>query len=308
MKLTRPLQELIAATFSPFHADGSIAPDVVPIQASFLAAQRIRTVFITGTTGECHSLTCEERLALYDAWAQSGPSHGVAVIAHVGDNSIENARRLARRAGELELAAISTVPPTYFKPADLKALIDWCAAVAAAAPNLPFYYYDIPKLTGVSVPIDRFLAEASARIPTFAGIKVTNPDLVSYRRALDAAGERFDLPWGTDEALLGALATGARSGVGSTYNFAPRLYVDLMKAFTRGDLIEARRLQSLSIQMIDAIAATDFIGTAKALMVRLGVPVGRARAPLGNPTDAQVDSMFERLTALGFPEWSAAGR
>lgn len=308
MKLRRPLQELIAATFSPFHADGSIAPDVVPIQASFLAAQGIRTVFITGTTGECHSLTCEERIALYDAWAQSAPSHGLVVIAHVGDNSIENARRLARRAGELELAATSTVPPTYFKPGDLKALIDWCAAVAAAAPNLPFYYYDIPKLTGVSVAIDRFLAEAGARIPNFAGIKVTNPDLVSYRRALDAAGERFDLPWGIDESLLGALATGARGGVGSTYNFAPRLYVDLMKAFTRGDLIEARRLQSLSIAMVDAIAATDFIGTAKALMVRLGVPVGRARTPLGNPTDAQVDSMVERLIALGFHEWGAAVR
>lgn len=303
MKLKRPLQELIAATFSPFHQDGSIAPDVVPIQASFLAAHGIKTVFVTGTTGECHSLTCDERLALYEVWAQAGRAHGLAVIAHVGDNSIENARRLARRAADLELAATSAIPPMYFKPADLNALVDWCAEVASSAPHLPFYYYDIPKLTGVSVAIERFLIDARARIPNFAGVKVTNPDLISYRRSLDIAAETLDLPWGTDEALLAGIATGARSAVGSTYNFAPRLYVDLMNAFERGDLVEARRLQSLSIAMVDAIAATDFIGTAKALMARLGVPVGPARPPLRNPTDAQFESVLARLVDLGFRQW-----
>jgi N-acetylneuraminate lyase len=306
MKLKRPLQELIAATFSPFHPDGSIAPEVVPVQASFLAAHGLTTVFITGTTGECHSLTCDERLDLFDAWAQAGQAHGLAVIAHVGDNSIENARRLARRAGELDLAATSAIPPMYFKPADLKALVDWCATVASSAPQLPFYYYDIPKLTGVSVPIERFLVEARARIPNFAGVKVTNPDLVSYRRSLDIADQNLDLPWGTDEALLAGVATGARSAVGSTYNFAPQLYLGLMDAFNRGNLDEARRLQSLSIAMVDAIAATDFIGTAKALMSRLGVPVGPARVPLGNPTDRQFESVFERLVELGFPNWGVS--
>jgi N-acetylneuraminate lyase len=113
------------------------------------------------------------------------------------------------------------------------------------------------------------------------------------------------LPWGTDEALLGALATGARGGVGSTYNWAPRLYTRLTDAFTRGDLAEARRLQSISIAMVDAIGATGFMGTAKALMCRLGVPVGPARAPLGNPTPAQVDALVARLEALGFSEWGA---
>jgi len=305
MKLIRPLHELVAAAHSPFHADGSLAPEVVPRQASFLAANGIRTVFITGSTGECHSLTCAERLSLYDVWASAAPAHGIAVIAHVGGNSIEDARTLARRARDLELSAVSALAPSYYKPETLTDLIDWCATIAAEAPELPFYYYDIPALTGVSLPMERFLLEAPARIPNLAGIKFTNPDLVSYRRSLDAAGGRFDLPWGVDEALLGGLATGARGAVGSTYNWAPKLYVDLMSAFTRGDLAEARRLQSISIAMIDAIAGTGFMGTAKALMGRLGVPVGAARAPLGNPTDAQVDALMARLAELGFEQWGA---
>ena len=60
--------------------------------------------------------------------------------------------------------------------------------------------------------------------------------------------------------------------------------------------------------MVDAIAATDFIGTAKALMTRLGVPVGPARVPLGNPTDDQSESVFQRLVELGFQKWGANAR
>ncbi len=303
--LTLRLDHLVAAVHSPFHVDGGIAPEVVPVQASFVAANGIRTVFITGTTGECHSLTCDERLALYDAWADAGPANGLAVIGHVGGNSIEDTKRLARRARERKFGAISTLPPSYFKPATLTDLIDWCATVAAEAPDLPFYYYDIPSMSGVSFPIDRFLSEASVRIPNLAGVKFTNLDLVSYRRSLDVAGDRFDLPWGTDEALLAALATGARGAVGSTYNWAPRLYVNLIDAFTRADLDEARRLQSVSIAMIDAIAATGFMGTAKALMGRLGVPVGPARSPLTNPTPDQIDVLLSLLDDLGFRQWGA---
>jgi N-acetylneuraminate lyase len=305
MKPMQPLHELVAAAHSPLHDDGSLAPEVVPTQAAFLAANGVRTVFITGSTGECHSLVRAERLALYDAWASAGAAHGISVIAHVGGNSIDDARALARHARELDLSAISALAPSYYKPSTLANLIDWCAAIAAEAPELPFYYYDIPAFTGVSLPMEQFLLEAPPRISNLAGIKFTNPDLVSYRRSLDAADGRFDLPWGIDEALLGALATGARGGVGSTYNWAPKLYVELIGAFSRGDLAEARRLQSISISMIDAIASTGFMGTAKALMSRLGVPVGPARPPLVNPPAERVDALIVRLAELGFSQWGA---
>lgn len=298
-------QELIPATHSPFHADGSLAPEFVPMQARFLAENGITTAFITGSTGEAHSLTAAERLALYDAWAISGPQQGIKVIAHVGSNCLEDAKTFARRAEEHGFAAISALSPSYYKPGSLSSLVDCCAAIAAAAPGTRFFYYDIPVLTGVTFPMEKFLPEASARIPTFAGIKFTNPDLVSFRRTLDLAGNRHDVLWGIDESLLAAISTGARGGVGSTYNWAPKLYTDLIAAAQRGDQDEARRLQSIAIAMIDAIASIGFLGTAKALMGRLGVPVGPARLPLGNPSAAQVDGLMKNLDELGFAEWGA---
>jgi N-acetylneuraminate lyase len=299
------LHELVVATHSPFHADGSLAPEVVSAQAAFLAANGTKTVFITGSTGESHSVTCAEKLELFDAWAAAGKANKLSVIAHVGSNCIEDSKILARRAGKLGFKAISGLAPSYYKPAGLSSLIECCAAIAAEAPETPFYYYDIPALTGVTLPMEKFLLEAPARIPTLAGIKFTNPDLVSYRRSLDIAGDQFDLPWGVDEMLLAGMATGARGGVGSTYNWAPRLYLELMAAYDMGDHPEARRLQSVSIAMIDAIASTGFLGTAKALMGRLGVPVGPARLPLGNPSEAQIDALMIRLDELGFARWGA---
>jgi dihydrodipicolinate synthase/N-acetylneuraminate lyase len=81
--------------------------------------------------------------------------------------------------------------------------------------------------------------------------------------------------------------------------------MDLMTAFAAGQFEEARRLQSVSIAIVDAIAATGFMGTSKALMARLGVPVGPARAPLGNPGAQQVDALLLRLDALGLEQWGA---
>lgn len=299
------LHELVAATHSPFDVDGRLALEIVAEQAAFLHNNGIRTVFITGSTGESQSLTCAEKLELYAAWAKASVAIGMDVIAHVGGNSIEDAKLLARRAEELGFKAISALAPSYYKPANIDALVDCCAAIADAAPATPFYYYDIPALTGVHLPVEKFLVPASERISSLAGVKFTNPDLVSYLRSLDLAGTEFDLPWGVDEMLLPGLAVGARGGVGSTYNWAPRLYLELIAAFDAGKMDEARRLQSVSIAMIDAIAATGFLGTAKALMGRLGVPVGPARLPLGNPTEAQLDALMDRLDELGFADWGA---
>lgn len=299
------LHELVVAAHSPFHSDGTLALETVATQAAFLAKNGTKTVFITGSTGESHSVTTAEKLALYSEWAIASKDCGIRVIAHVGGNCIEDAKILARRAEDLGFAAISALAPSYYKPGSLAGLIDCCAAIAGAAAETPFYYYDIPVLTGVSLPMEKFLADAPAKIPNLAGIKFTNPDLVSYRRSLDVAGDHLDIPWGVDETLLGALATGAQGGVGSTYNWAPKLYNDIIIAFGSGNVGEARRLQSVSIAMIDAIASTGFLGTAKALMGRLGVPAGPARLPLGNPSIAQVDALLEKLHALGFEEWGA---
>ncbi|MFM1768373.1 MAG: hypothetical protein RJA22_902 [Verrucomicrobiota bacterium] len=297
------LSSLVAATHTPFRSDGSLHLPVVEKQAAHLLQQGVRFAFIGGTTGESASLTVEERLALARRWMEVTQGTDLRVVVHVGANCLADARALAAQAGQLGAAAISALAPSYFKPRSLDLLIACCADIAAAAPATPFYYYDIPVLTGVSFPMTDFLAQAPAHIPTLAGLKFTNPDLMAYQLCLRVAGGRWDLPFGVDEHFLGALAMGARGAVGSGYNFAAPIYLRLMKAFAAGDLATARTEQFRGVQLVQLLASHGYMGAAKAVMGMLGVEVGPPRLPNASLSPDQAKTLRGQLETLGFFDW-----
>jgi len=303
MKPTRPLTGLVAAVHTPFRPDGSLHLDVVEAQAAHLRAWGIDLAFVGGSTGEGHSLSLEERRALARRWVEVARGTALGVVVHVGANCLADSRALAAQAEELGAVAISALAPSYFKPRDTDALVACCADVAASAPRTPFYFYDIPALTGVSFSMPEFFEQAPARLPTLAGLKFTNPDLMAYLQCLQAGGGQWDVPWGIDEWLLAALAMGAQGAVGSSYNFAAPLYHRLIKAFEEDDLSTARWEQFRSVQLIQLLAGYGYMGAAKAVMKMLGVDVGPARLPQGNPSAAQVKELRRQLETLGFFDW-----
>jgi N-acetylneuraminate lyase len=297
------LHGLVAATHTPFHDDGSLNLAVVEKQAAHLLGGQVKFAFIGGTTGECSSLTLDERRALAQRWFEVVRGSELMLIVHVGSNCLADARTLAAQAQSLGAVAIAALAPSYFKPRNLDALIACCADVAAAAPETPFYYYDIPALTGVSFSMPEFLAQAPAKIPKLAGLKFTNPDLMSYQLCLRAGDGRWDLPFGFDEHFLGALAMGAKGAVGSGFNFAAPIYQRLLKAFAVDDLESARREQFRGVQLIQLLASYGYMGAAKAVMKLLGVDVGPARLPNTNLSTEQMKELRRKLEALGYFEW-----
>ncbi|HAZ66496.1 MAG TPA: N-acetylneuraminate lyase, partial [Opitutae bacterium] len=51
------------------------------------------------------------------------------------------------------------------------------------------------------------------------------------------------------------------------------------------------------------VAKRGYMGSAKALMAHLGVPVGPARLPNSNPDAAGVAAMIKELEAIGYFSW-----
>jgi N-acetylneuraminate lyase len=301
--MTLRLHGLVAATHTPFSADGQLNLDMVEKQAEHLFKSGVGAVFIGGTTGENHSLSVAERLALTQQWSDVARGSKLRLVVHVGSNCLVDARSLAAQAQSLGVSAIAAFAPSYFKPDSLESLIASCAEIATAAPRTPFYYYDIPSFTGVRLSMPDFLSLASERIPTLAGIKFSNPDLMAYQRCLHTLDGRFDMPWGFDEYLLAALALGGQGAVGSTYNFAAPIYLRLIAAFERGDIVAARAEQYRSVQMIDLIASYGFIPASKAVMEFLGIEVGPARLPFTNLQNEKRDRLRSSLEKLGFFSW-----
>lgn len=303
MKANPRLTGLIAAPHTPMKADGSLNLDAVEPLAAHLLRHGITGVFIAGTTGEGHSLAVDERTQLAHRWKEVLRGTPMKLIVHVGHNCLEDARALAADAESLGADAIGALAPSYFRPATVSDLVDCCATIAAAAPEIPFYYYDIPVWTGLTLPADAFLAEAETRIPTLAGIKYTNPDFARFLRCLRHAGGAFDILHGTDEALLAGLTAGARGAVGSTYNFAAPIYHHILRAFGEGDLEAARAEQEKSVRLIQMIASHGFMPAAKAVMGLVGVDCGPPRLPLRALAAAQVAALREDLERLGFFDW-----
>jgi N-acetylneuraminate lyase len=301
--MTMKLHGLVAATHTPFDSDGQLNLSAVEKQAEHLLRTGVNAAFIGGTTGESHSLTVTERLALAQRWSEVVRGSDLRLVVHVGSNCLADARLLAAQAQSIGAVAISALAPSYFKPKSLDALIACCQEIAGAAPSLPFYYYDIPAMTGVQFSMPEFLTLASDRIPTLAGIKFSNPDLMAYQRCLHVQDGRFDIPWGTDEYLLAALAVGAVGGVGSSYNFAAPLYNRLTAAFSKGDVATAREEQYRSVQLIELLASFGYMAAAKAVMGFLGVDVGPARLPHANLTAELGVLLRKRLAELGFFDW-----
>ncbi len=302
-KIEHPLHGLTVAAHTPFHADGSLNLSVVEKQAEHFLKHNLPATFIGGTTGECSSLTLAERRALAERWMAVTRGTALRVVVHVGGNCLEDAKALAAQAEKLGASAVSALAPCYFKPPDVVALVECMAAIASAAPALPFYYYEIPTMTGLTLSPAEFLSRAAEQIPNFAGLKFTSSNLMEYQLCRNLDDGAFDVPFGFDEMLLGALALGAKGAVGSTYNFAAPIYQRLLVSFARNDLVSAQREQMHSVHLIKVLAKYGFMGAAKAVMEMLGVPVGPARLPNANLTTERKTNLRRLLEALGFFSW-----
>lgn len=301
--MKKVLSGLIAAPHTPFRADGSIAYEVIALQAKLLGQNGVSGAFICGTTGEGASMTAEERRRVAEAWVKAKPA-SLAVIVHVGHLSQGESCAFAKHAQEIGADAIATIAPSFFKPATTAELVAWCAPVAAAAPSLPFYYYHMPAMTGVTIPSVDFLQAASDKIPNLAGIKFTHENLMDFGRSGELQGGKFNMLFGRDEILLAGLSLGAKGAVGSTYNFAAPLYLRIIEAFNKGDLVAARRDQMRAMEFIDVLSRFGGINAGKSAMKFVGVDCGPVRLPLRQLSERDEAGLREALQRIGFFDYA----
>ncbi|MEE9461309.1 MAG: dihydrodipicolinate synthase family protein [Bacteroidales bacterium] len=290
----------ISAPFTPMQNDGSVNLDIIPEYANYYVRNRVNGAFICGTSGEGFLLSSEERKKVAEKWVDTSPDDFKNII-HVGGPTVNESRELAKHASEIGAWGIGTISPVFFKPARVKELVDYCAALASASPDLPFYFYHMPEFTGVYLSMVEFLEQAYEKIPNLAGIKYTHEDLYEFNQCMLLRNGHYDLLHGRDETLLAGLALGATGGVGGTYNHAMGIYIDMKKAFLKGDLETARNLQAKSQAFINIlIRYRGNVIAGKRVMKFLGLDCGPNRVPIQNISDEEERSLKSELKDIGF--------
>lgn len=293
------IEGLIAAPFAPLNAKDEVMYDFIPEYYEFLEKNKVVGAFINGSTGEGVSLSQAEKRKITEKWTSIGSVRKtMKIINLVGGTSYQECIESAIHSQENEVDAIAILAPYYFKPAGAKQLAEFCAKIAASVPDMPVYFYHIPVLTGCNVSMIDFLKEASPIIPNLVGIKYTHEDFMDFLSCMSFENGRFDMLWGRDENLLSALVLGARGGVGSTFNYATPLYLQLIEAFDQGDLVEARRLQQLSIDMIRLLGKYGGIASGKAYMRYVDMNCGEFRLPVKNMTNSMYMDFVKDVESL----------
>ena len=295
---TKKLKGLVAAAHTAFDANGEIDFGAIPAQADMLVRQKVTGVYVSGTTGEGVHCSTEERKRVMDAWVSAAKGR-LFLIAHVGALGLPDAKELAAHAQECGMDATSIVPPCFFRPGSIKALIDYVNEVLEGAKKLPFYYYHT-SMSGVNFDMQKFLEEADGKIPNLAGIKFNYPDLYMYQRCLRACGGKYDITWGIDEWFAGAVALGAQSAIGSTYNYAAGLYYKIWDAVRKGDFKASERGMKKVCDIVDILVEYGGVAAGKAMCAVHGVDLGTVRAPLTPLTAAQKADVVARLRKIGY--------
>ena len=179
--------QILPAVFTPMHEDGSVNHKQINALYKRCVDSGFKGIFLNGTTGECMSLNAEERKQLVESWVDCRMKNNnpdFKIFVHTGSSNLYEAAQMAEHAQAQGADGIAMVPTFYFRPKTLADLIEQCKYVAAAAPEVPFYYYNIPSLTGVNFPLISFLEVATREIPTFAGLKNSFNDPASRVRVL----------------------------------------------------------------------------------------------------------------------------
>lgn len=189
----------------------------------------------------------------------------------------------------------------FFKPLTVKDLIAFFAPIANAASDLPFYYYNMPSMTGVSLSVADFLIEGKKVMSNLVGTKFTHNNLMEMKDCLALNNGEFEVLHGYDEILTAGLALGAVAGVGSTYNYCPSIYKGIFEAVENSDLATARILQQKSVDVVKVIIKYGGgVRGGKAIMRLIGIDCGDCRLPITPFSEEEYRNLKSDLESIHF--------
>jgi len=258
--------------------------------AEFLFSKGVDGLHVCGTTGECMTLTVDERKAVLEACLDVGGDRGT-IIAQVGAVATRDVCELARHAAKAGADAVSSVPPFYY-PANLDIVMNHYRRIAEAS-KLPVVIYDNPTTTGVTIDPDtaRTLAEEDA----VHGIKLARSNMYALARMAEINDGKF-VVYPVETYYLAGLATAEVAGtIGSMGNWVPEAFVGIKRNFEAGNLKRAAQIQRLACELFNAYGGREEMACTKALVEYRGIPCGVPWEPLLPLSDAEKQEVYANI-------------
>jgi len=294
------LHGIVPALVTPFHPDERIDCGAWQRIIDRMIAAGVQGLFVGGSSGEFYSLDPEER-AVTLRFCRQATAGRVPLFANVGAITTRETVRLAEIAEGMGIDVIVVITPYYLKPTQdelAEHYIEVCRAVRA-----PVLAYNFPQHGGVEL-MPETLGRVAARCENLVGLKDSGGNLeqsVAYRTC--APDREMAVFIGPEAILLEAWERGCAGSVTACANIAPRLFVEMYRAFRKGRTDEARGMQRLAAALGEAAGMHTFPSVIKEAMRLAGRPVGVCRRPIGAVPEAgrqKLSSLIEHLRAEGW--------
>jgi 4-hydroxy-tetrahydrodipicolinate synthase len=260
-----------------------------------LIEAKVDGILCGGSSGEFYALQEEERIVSLRFCRQAAAGR-LPVFANVGCITTRDTVRLAQAAQAEGLDVAVVITPYYIKPTQQE-LADHYMEVCRAV-RIPVLAYNFPQHGGVEIAPET-LGQVAARCENLAGVKDSGGSLAQASAYRTCAPDReLAVFVGPEGLLLPALQQGCAGAVSACANIAPRVMVDLVRAFDEGRTDETARLHELAVALGRAAGLHTFPSILKEAMRMAGIPAGPCRKPVGAVTPearAQLAVVIGRL-------------
>lgn len=234
MSGAQPIRGVLSASFTAFHADGTVDLARTAGHAAHLLANGCDAIAPLGTTGEANSLSLRERMAVLEALVERG-ADPLRMVPGTGVCSVPETVELTRHAYECGVRTVLLLPPFYYPQPTEDGLFAHYARVldGCARPGLAVWLYHIPQMSGVPITHGLIARLERSHPGTVTGVKDSGGDL-DHMRGLIAAFPQLAVFAGADHLLGPLLRAGGAGCITATANLiAPRL-AELARAIAAG--------------------------------------------------------------------------
>lgn len=253
----------------------------------------IAALVVSGTTGECATLTEKEKAELFEFTVKTVDLR-VPVIAGTGSNCTALSCRLSSIAEKVGCDGLLCVTPYYNKASDT-GIYEHYLKIKESAVSLPIILYNVPSRTGVNVSLHTLkklsddgiiqgVKEASGNLSRVADIINATPSLAVYS--------------GNDDQTLPILSLGGKGVISVISNVLPEETQRMCELYFSSDTNEAIEIQLRQLPLIRLLFEDVNPIPVKYMMHLMKLCENEYRLPLTPPSDALKAKLRDALPSL----------
>jgi len=246
---------------------------------------------VLGSTGEGVLMNDRESLKALET-VRASASEGKTIIAGTGMQATRATIEFTNLAASAGADYGLVVTPFYFKRQMTAENLENYYREVADKSKVPILMYNVPKFTGLDLPIKAILSLAEH--PNIAGLKESSGNLALIGELMKTCPEDFALFQGTGSVLFTSLMLGVRGGILALSNMAPAETVEIFKRVHAGEIEKAREIQMRLITLNERVVNTYGVPGIKCAMDLLGYFGGHPRPPL-QPVPQEIKNSIGQL-------------